>query len=77
MCLQSLQPRAVSVLIANFSHDVDEFAQGLGGETYRIFPSTIGFIKYFAFGSAEKADQFRAGVGQFSNVLSANTIACP
>ncbi len=77
MCMKSLAPRGVSVLIVNSSHDVDEFAQSLGGETYQIFPRTIGFIKYFAFGSAEKADQFRKGVGQFSDVLSVNSINYP
>lgn len=77
MCIQSLQPRGASVLIVNSSHEVDELAQSLGGETYQIFPRRVGFIKYFAFGSAEKAEQFRRSVGQFPNVLSVNAIACP
>lgn len=77
MCIQSLAPRGVSVLIVNSSHEVDEFAQSLGGETYQIFPRQVGFIKYIAFPSAEKANQFREAVGQFSNVLSVNAIACP
>jgi hypothetical protein len=77
MCDQSLQPRGVSVAIVNSSHQVDEFAQSLGGETYQIFPRQVGFIKYIAFPTAEKAEQFRKSAGNFPNVLSVNAIVCP
>lgn len=77
MCIESLQPRGVSVLIVDSSHEIDEFAKSLGGETYQIFPRPIGFIKYFAFGSSEKAENFRNSVGKFADVLSVNAIACP
>ena len=77
MCNQSLAPRGVSVSIEQSSHEIDCFAQRLGGGTYQIFPRNNGFIKYFTFPSAERAAQFLKGVAEFPNALSANAINCP